>query len=50
MLQQILLRPAEYSVIATLFPYLFPHQFRGHGDAVPVYFEAAAVISEPGIH
>ncbi|MEO3997809.1 heavy metal translocating P-type ATPase [Mesorhizobium sp. CAU 1732] len=33
-----------YSVIATLFPDLFPHQFRGHGDTVPVYFEAAAVI------
>lgn len=33
-----------YSVVATLFPVLFPHQFRGHGDAVPVYFEAAAVI------
>ena len=33
-----------YSVVATLFPGLFPHQFRGHGDAVPVYFEAAAVI------
>ncbi len=33
-----------YSVVATLFPDLFPHQFRGHGDAVPVYFEAAAVI------
>ncbi|WP_274629575.1 heavy metal translocating P-type ATPase [Arvimicrobium flavum] len=33
-----------YSVIATLFPDLFPHQFRGHAGAVPVYFEAAAVI------
>ena len=33
-----------YSVIATLFPDIFPHQFRGHGEAVPVYFEAAAVI------
>lgn len=33
-----------YSVVATLFPDIFPHQFRGHGDAVPVYFEAAAVI------
>src|SRR5690606_716407 len=30
--------------VATLFPDFFPHQFRGHGDAVPVYFEAAAVI------
>ncbi|MVA96301.1 heavy metal translocating P-type ATPase [Nitratireductor sp. CAU 1489] len=33
-----------YSVVATLFPDLFPHQFRSHGGAVPVYFEAAAVI------
>src|SRR5690606_1366448 len=33
-----------YIVVATLFPDVFPHQFRGHGDAVPVYFEAAAVI------
>ncbi|RUZ80914.1 heavy metal translocating P-type ATPase [Mesorhizobium sp. M7A.F.Ca.US.006.01.1.1] len=33
-----------YSVVATLFPDMFPHQFRGHGGAVPVYFEAAAVI------
>lgn len=34
-----------YSVIATLVPDLFPHSFRGHGNAVPVYFEAAAVIT-----
>ncbi len=33
-----------YSVFATLFPGIFPHQFRSHGGAVPVYFEAAAVI------
>ncbi|MER9330758.1 heavy metal translocating P-type ATPase [Mesorhizobium sp. M0488] len=33
-----------YSLVATLFPDIFPHQFRGHGGAVPVYFEAAAVI------
>ncbi|MEO9613848.1 MAG: heavy metal translocating P-type ATPase [Nitratireductor sp.] len=33
-----------YSVVATLFPDLFPQQFRSHGGAVPVYFEAAAVI------
>jgi Cu+-exporting ATPase len=33
-----------YSVVATLFPDLFPHQVRGHGGTVPVYFEAAAVI------
>lgn len=34
-----------YSVVATLFPEMFPHSFRGHGDSVPVYFEAAAVIT-----
>jgi Cu+-exporting ATPase len=33
-----------YSVVATIAPDLFPHAARGHGDAVPVYFEAAAVI------
>ena len=33
-----------YSVIAILFPEIFPHSFRGHGGSVPVYFEAAAVI------
>ncbi|MFU0505319.1 heavy metal translocating P-type ATPase [Pseudaminobacter sp. NGMCC 1.201702] len=33
-----------YSVVATLFPGLFPDQFRTHGGAVPVYFEVAAVI------
>ncbi|MGB3387839.1 MAG: heavy metal translocating P-type ATPase [Pseudaminobacter sp.] len=33
-----------YSVVATLFPDVFPHSFRGHGGTVPVYFEAAAVI------
>src|SRR5262245_3210820 len=34
-----------YSVVATLFPDLFPAAFRGMGGAVPVYFEAAAVIT-----
>lgn len=34
-----------YSVVATLLPDIFPHSFRGHGGAVPVYFEAAAVIT-----
>jgi Cu+-exporting ATPase len=34
-----------YSVIATVLPDIFPHAFRGHGGAVPVYFEAAAVIT-----
>ena len=33
-----------YSLVATLFPDTFPHQFRGHDGTVPVYFEAAAVI------
>ncbi|MDX8466436.1 heavy metal translocating P-type ATPase [Mesorhizobium sp. VK23B] len=33
-----------FSLIATLFPDVFPHQFRGHDGTVPVYFEAAAVI------
>ncbi len=33
-----------YSVVATLFPGIFPDAFRGHGGAVGVYFEAAAVI------
>ncbi len=34
-----------YSVLATLVPGLIPHSFRGHGGTVPVYFEAAAVIT-----
>src|SRR5262245_58334599 len=34
-----------YSVVATLAPALFPPSFRGHGGAVAVYFEAAAVIT-----
>jgi P-type Cu+ transporter len=34
-----------YSVAATLFPGLFPAAFRNGGGAVPVYFEAAAVIT-----
>jgi len=34
-----------FSLVATLFPDVFPHSFRGHGNAVPVYFEAAAVIT-----
>jgi Cu+-exporting ATPase len=34
-----------YSVVATLAPGLFPAAFRGHGGAVAVYFEAAAVIT-----
>ncbi len=34
-----------YSVAATLFPGIFPHTFRDHSGSVPVYFEAAAVIT-----
>jgi Cu+-exporting ATPase len=34
-----------YSVVATLAPGIFPAAFRGHGGAVAVYFEAAAVIT-----
>jgi P-type Cu+ transporter len=34
-----------FSVIAVVAPQLFPSSFRGHGGAVPVYFEAAAVIT-----
>jgi P-type Cu+ transporter len=34
-----------YSVIATLFPDIFPQAFRGHGGEAAVYFEAAAVIT-----
>lgn len=33
-----------YSVVATLFPHLFPPSFRGHHGTVPVYFEASGVI------
>lgn len=34
-----------YSVVATLFPQVFPESLRGMDGAVPVYFEAAAVIT-----
>jgi len=34
-----------YSLLATLAPAIFPPAFRGHGGAVAVYFEAAAVIT-----
>jgi Cu+-exporting ATPase len=34
-----------YSIVATLAPDVFPAAFRGHGGAVAVYFEAAAVIT-----
>lgn len=34
-----------YSVLAALFPQVFPASFRSHSGAPPVYFEAAAVIT-----
>lgn len=34
-----------YSVVGTLAPALFPQELRGHGGAVAIYFEAAAVIT-----
>lgn len=34
-----------YSIVATVFPQVFPAAFRGHDGAVAVYFEAAAVIT-----
>jgi Cu+-exporting ATPase len=34
-----------YSVVAALFPGIFPPSFRGHGGEAAVYFEAAAVIT-----
>ena len=34
-----------YSIVATIFPSIFPPAFRGEGGEVAVYFEAAAVIT-----
>ena len=34
-----------YSVVATLFPGIFPQSFYGHSGTVAVYFEAAAIIT-----
>ncbi len=34
-----------YSLVGTIAPNIFPATFRGHGGAVSVYFEAAAVIT-----
>ncbi|MGH7798299.1 MAG: heavy metal translocating P-type ATPase [Candidatus Binatia bacterium] len=34
-----------YSVVATLFPEIFPESFYGHSGTVAVYFEAAAIIT-----
>ena len=33
-----------YSVVATLFPDLFPHELSGHGGGPALYYEVAAVI------
>jgi Cu+-exporting ATPase len=34
-----------YSIAATLFPHTIPHSFRLENGSVPIYFEAAAVIT-----
>ena len=34
-----------YSVVATIFPGIFPESFYGHSGTVAVYFEAAAIIT-----
>jgi Cu+-exporting ATPase len=34
-----------YSVVATFLPGIFPEALKGHGGQVPVYFEAASVIT-----
>jgi Cu+-exporting ATPase len=34
-----------YSLVATIFPHVFPASFRGHNGDVGVYFDAAAVIT-----
>lgn len=34
-----------YSVVATFFPGIFPENLKGHGGMVPLYYEAAAVIT-----
>src|SRR6202011_3655583 len=34
-----------YSLVATIFPGVFPASFRDMSGAVPVYFEAAAAIT-----
>ncbi|MBI4515730.1 MAG: heavy metal translocating P-type ATPase [Deltaproteobacteria bacterium] len=34
-----------YSAVAAVLPDIFPDSFRGHGGAVPLYFESAAVIT-----
>src|SRR3546814_19432443 len=32
-----------YSLVATIMPGIFPPTFRGHGMAVPAYYEAAGI-------
>jgi Cu+-exporting ATPase len=34
-----------FSAVATIAPGIFPHALRGHNGAMPVYFEAATVIT-----
>jgi Cu+-exporting ATPase len=34
-----------FSLVATIFPWIVPGSFREHGGRVPLYFEAAAVIT-----
>ncbi len=34
-----------YSIVATFFPVIFPENLKTHGGMVPLYFEAAAVIT-----
>jgi len=34
-----------FSAVATIAPGIFPHAMRGHNGAMPVYFEAATVIT-----
>ncbi len=34
-----------YSIVATIFPYVFPPSFRGEGAVVATYFEAAGFIT-----
>src|SRR3546814_15836302 len=33
-----------YSLVATIMPGIFPPTFRGHGMAVPVYYEPAGIV------
>ncbi len=35
----------SYSLVAAIFPSIFPDSFRGHGGEVALYFEPAAVIT-----